>query len=150
MNGFFLILKLKVKIIFCYFSILNTINTFMKTYELDTFITFGKYEGITLKQIFEKDPDYILWCCEFLEHFYISEQTIENLKNFNSTLSIPERVIEILDKKYDDWIDNDWNERMQERERSREWYNEANSWDNEYYNDSLDMDQQSQEFWDNL
>ncbi len=122
----------------------------MKIYELDTIITFGKYEGNSLKQISEKDPNYILWCCEFLEHFYISKQTIENIKNYNSIFSVSEKILEVLEKKYDDWLDDDWNERMQDREMSTEWYREANSWENDYYNDSLDMDQQSPEFWDNL
>lgn len=121
----------------------------MKIYESDTVFSFGKYEGQTLRQVSEKDTNYILWCCENLEHFYISEQTLENIKNYNSTFLVPKSILEILDKKYDDWTDNDWNERMQDREMSREWYREANSWNNEYYNDSLDMDQQSQDFWDN-
>lgn len=123
----------------------------IKEYELgDTIFYFEKYNALTLKQVSEKDPDYILWCCEFMENFYISKQTIENIKNYNPTFSVPKRILEILDKKYDDMTGNDWKERMQDREMSTEWYHEANSWDNEYYNDALDMDQQSPEFWDNL
>lgn len=115
----------------------------MKAYEINSIINFGKYENFTLENISKIDPDYINWCINNLDHFYISEEVISEISTINPIFKVSEDEINILNNKLDSYYedsnstyyeDNDWN----------------NSWDSEYYNDSLDMDQQSPEFWDSI
>lgn len=52
----------------------------MKTYKEDTVLTFGKFNGKTILQVAQSEPGYIDWCAKNLEHFYLSDETIANLK----------------------------------------------------------------------
>ena len=49
----------------------------MRTYQLDSTLHFGKYEGETLRSILEKDPDYVVWCFQNLGHFHIAREVLE-------------------------------------------------------------------------
>ena len=52
-------------------------------YELDTVISFGKYEGYTVKDVFIKRPEYIELCLSRLDFFYIEIHTEEELNELN-------------------------------------------------------------------
>jgi broad specificity phosphatase PhoE len=52
----------------------------MKFYTLDTEFSFGKYEGKTVKEIIEIQPTYLDWCAINLDHFYISDEIIEEIQ----------------------------------------------------------------------
>ena len=36
----------------------------MKFYDIDSVFTFGKYEGMTIAEVYEKDPKYLKYCEE--------------------------------------------------------------------------------------
>lgn len=52
----------------------------MKFYDVDSIFTFGKYEGETLAEVFEKDPKYIKYCEENIDDFYISPDVLKELR----------------------------------------------------------------------
>ena len=53
----------------------------MKFYDVDSIFTFGKYEGETLAEVFEKDPKYIKYCEENIDDFYISPEVLKELRS---------------------------------------------------------------------
>ncbi len=120
----------------------------MKVYKFDTIFTFGKHKGKHINEIVSVDPAYITWCIINLDHFYITRELISTLSanhpNFIlgdegfKSLEIKEaRMMEIAQNTADDrYID------------SAEDY--PNVFESEYYNDNLDMDQQSMEFWNEI
>ncbi|AGY54606.1 hypothetical protein BRDCF_p1979 [Bacteroidales bacterium CF] len=75
----------------------------MKFYNLDTEFTFGKYEGKTVREILEIQPAYLDWCAINLDHFYISEEVIEEIKVSNSDFKISEEGVNKLNEKYEQW-----------------------------------------------
>jgi|LakMenEpi03Aug12_release.lakeMendotaPanAssembly.Ray.scaffolds.fasta_scaffold1015646_2 hypothetical protein len=120
----------------------------MKHYDLDSLFTFGKYEGKTGRQIIDLQPSYIDWCARNLDHFYISEEVIEEIIKIKPDFTLSTEGQQKLDEKYANWEceqesfqdyddDNDYDDRNAD-------YNQTD-WSN--YNDDLDMDQQSIEFW---
>ena len=52
----------------------------MKSYELNTEFGFGKFKGKTLREVVLLEPSYLEWCGANLDHFYISEDVIKELK----------------------------------------------------------------------
>lgn len=52
----------------------------MQFYDVDSIFTFGKYEGQTLAEVFEKDPKYINYCQENLDEFYIAPDVLKELR----------------------------------------------------------------------
>ena len=48
------------------------IESTMKFYDLDDVFTFGKYEGMTIAEVYQKDPKYIKYCEENIDEFYVS------------------------------------------------------------------------------
>jgi hypothetical protein len=62
----------------------------MKFYTLDTEFTFGKYEGKTVKEVLELQPTYLDWCAVNLDHFYISDETITEIKKIKPDFTITE------------------------------------------------------------
>ena len=53
----------------------------MQFYDVDSIFTFGKYEGETLAEVFEKDPKYIKYCQENIDEFYISPEVLKELRS---------------------------------------------------------------------
>lgn len=118
----------------------------MKIYNLDTEFTFGKYQYKTIRQVIEIDFLYINWCVTNLEHFYIGSNVVNELQQINPDFKLTEVEQKILEDKHADWIQYldeqaEWSNAFDERSR-------AILGDN--YNDELDMDQQSQDFWEDL
>ena len=62
----------------------------MKFYSLDTKFTFGVYEGKTMKEILAHQPSYLNWCAINLDHFYISEEIIAEIKIIKPDFKITE------------------------------------------------------------
>jgi hypothetical protein len=75
----------------------------MKFYTLDTEFTFGKYEGKTVKEIIEIQPTYLDWCAINLDHFYISDEIIEEIKVIKPDFIITEEGKQKLAEKYSNW-----------------------------------------------
>ena len=75
----------------------------MKIYTLDTEFTFGKYEGKTVKEVLELQPNYIDWCAINLDHFYISDEAITEIKEIKPDFTITEEGKQKLADKYSTW-----------------------------------------------
>ena len=59
----------------------------MKFYDLDDIFTFGKYEGQTITEVYEKDPKYIKYCEENIDEFYVSPALKRDLKSLGRAVS---------------------------------------------------------------
>ena len=69
----------------------------MKEYTQNSLLKFGKYNGSILEDIAKTDPNYINWCIINLDHFYLSEEAIEELRA-NSGLVISEEATLALEQ----------------------------------------------------
>jgi hypothetical protein len=75
----------------------------MKFYNLETEFTFGKFEGKTIKQIIDVQPLYIDWCAINLDHFYISESVIDEIKTIKPDFDLSLEGKQKLLEKYSTW-----------------------------------------------
>ena len=75
----------------------------MKFYTLDTEFTFGKYEGKTVKEVLEIQATYLDWCAINLDHFYISDETITEIKEIKADFTISEEGKQKLADKFSIW-----------------------------------------------
>tara|TARA_B100000700_G_scaffold213492_1_gene234795 strand:- start:54 stop:263 length:210 start_codon:yes stop_codon:yes gene_type:complete len=62
--------------------------------------TFGKYEGKTVKEGLDLQPNYLDWSAINLDHFYISDETITEIKEFKPNFTITEEGKQKLADKY--------------------------------------------------
>jgi hypothetical protein len=118
----------------------------MKFYELNSVFTFGKYQGKTALEILNLQPSYLDWCAINLDHFIMSENVIDEIEKLEPTFAFSPEGLQKMDEKLDQWNDEitsyqDYDEDYDDRNAD---YNQTD-WSN--YNDDLDMDQQSIEFW---
>ena len=129
-------------------------------YKKDYILSLDRHNGCTIEWIIKNDFDYIVYCMETIDKFFIDGYYLIDLCNsgyfFNSQTIVKYRVkrIELVAHikvhhaasiaqeacnspylNYDSDEDDGWG---------------GNSSSNPYYDDDSDMDQQSQEFWDNL
>lgn len=83
----------------------------VKEYQINSVVKFGRFNGKTLSDIVSIQSDYIEWCIIHLDHFYISEDTIDNLSEINSEFTINSQMLDILKEKsknvYSRYRDND-------------------------------------------
>ena len=121
----------------------------------DSVIGFGRHEGLTVKEIFEIDGTYIEFCMRELGQFYLKSEVIIDLINkgyvFSDETTLKYRE-KLQDFKSGVYFNNKHIEELESRSDYGDddedgWGGDVNS--NPHYNDDLDMDQQSQEFWDN-
>lgn len=89
---------------------------------------FGKYSALTLKEVIDCDPSYIDWCLKNVSRFAMDGNASSYYRG---------------DKKVAYWTEDEDTSYHYEEEYE-------NFFDSPYYNDQLDMDQQSIEFWDDL
>lgn len=52
----------------------------MKSYQTNTVIHFGKHMNKSILQVCKNEPSYISWCLINLDHFFISEITLREIK----------------------------------------------------------------------
>ena len=57
-----------------------------KVYGITTTLDFGKYEGYTVGNILELDPEYILWASQYVSQFKMTK-SVKNVL-FQSTSDI--------------------------------------------------------------
>jgi len=122
----------------------------MKFYTLDTEFTFGKYEGKTVKEIIEIQPTYIDWCAINLDHFYISDEIIEEIKVIKPDFTITEEGKQKLADKYsnleseqqqDDYDDyDDYDRRESYGQYAGSYAQEVEGLSDDFINDVLDGD----------
>lgn len=116
----------------------------MKFYNLDTEFTFGKYEGKTVREILEIQPAYLDWCAINLDHFYISEEVIEEIKVSYSDFKISEEGVNKLNEKYEQW------EGEQEDYEEYDDYNERESYGKYAGSYAQDVEGLSDDFIDDV
>jgi hypothetical protein len=58
-------------------------------FELNTKYSFGKHKGSTLKSVYIKDPDYIIFCIKKIDFFVIEEPTFSLLNDLNLNKKCP-------------------------------------------------------------
>lgn len=127
-------------------------------YKMFYTVHWGNYEDMEIISIILKDPEYILWCIINLEHFAIDKsifliESIQKEPQYLTALEINSIKCLIIEKwgTDNDDFDRDSNYNTYD---SYDDYNDYDDFthpdDSPYYNDNLDMDQQSPEFWDSL
>ncbi|MDR2126452.1 MAG: hypothetical protein LBP63_06460 [Prevotellaceae bacterium] len=79
----------------------------MKLYDFNTVFHFGIYKGETLIDIFEDDPDYIVWCIIHLDHFLISEDLITEMQLINPNFTLSPEAQDILNEKQEEYNEYD-------------------------------------------
>jgi hypothetical protein len=48
-------------------------------YSLEDILDFGKYNGFNIKEVYQFDPDYLEWCIETVEYFYVDLDHVKAL-----------------------------------------------------------------------
>ena len=117
----------------------------MKIYDLDTKFTFGNYEGQTVRQIIDVQPSYIEWCSINLNHFYIPKEVIEEIQKIRPDFILSNVAEQKLDEKHNIWANQFNYADDNDGYIDNSSYQDQTDWSN--YDDNLDMDQQSIEFW---
>ncbi len=93
----------------------------MEFYELDTEFTFGKYQGKTLEEVFEIEPAFINYCLINHEHFNLSDDILEELKEQNPDFQFSEEALDKREDKFAKWEEGDNDEVDDERFYSEEF-----------------------------
>ncbi len=79
----------------------------MKFYDLDSVFTFGKYEGKTIKEVFERDPKYIDFCFNNIDEFYVSPEVMRELRAMNlAEITGPTSLESFDDEMLDAYLDD--------------------------------------------
>ena len=78
----------------------------MKFYDIDAVFTFGKYEGMTIAEVYQKDPKYLKYCEENIDEFYVSPSTMRELKSMSRSINDSALLDVNFDKMSDDEIDS--------------------------------------------
>lgn len=99
----------------------------MKFYDVDTEFTFGKYEGKTLAEVFQKDPKYIDYCFNNIDEFYVSPDVLKELRSLDPGYTAPS-INEMDDETLDSFFDEV--EELDEVDESS-FDDEEFSWDDE-------------------
>lgn len=102
----------------------------MKFYDLDDVFTFGKYEGQTIAEVFEKDPKYIKYCEENIDEFYVSPALKRDLKSLGRAVSDSALLDMDFDKMSDDEIASFMNNMDDDNEFSEDRLEKDFDWDN--------------------
>lgn len=105
-------------------------NRIMKFYDLDDVFTFGKYEGQTIAEVFEKDPKYIKYCEENIDEFYVSPALKRDLKSLGRAVSDSALLDMDFDKMSDDEIESFMNKMDDDNEFSEGRLEKDFDWDN--------------------
>ena len=136
------------------------INThIMKFYDLDDVFTFGKYEGQTIAEVYEKDPKYIKYCEENIDEFYVSPALKRDLKSLGRAISDSALLDMDFDKMSDDDIEKFMNSMDEGDEFSEDKLDDDFDWDNadipddspfDEFEDEYDEDEFNDEFGDSF
>lgn len=118
----------------------------MKFYNLDTELTFGKFEGKTVEEVLAIQPSYFDFCLLNLDHFFLSDEVIAEMKVKNPNFTISEAANQKKQEKYDNWQDE--KERENEHDdyddddygTSYEKYGGYNGWSDDVIDDAFEGD----------
>lgn len=129
----------------------------MKFYDIESIFTFGKYEGMTLEEVYSLDPGYIKYCEDNIDEFYVSPSVMRELKSMNRAINDSALLDANFDKMSDDEINDFLSGMEEEDEFSQGKLEEDYDWDNsdladdspfDEFEDEYDEDDFSDEFGD--
>jgi len=140
-----------------------------KIYNLDDEFDFGRNKGKTIKELIQVNPGYVDWVIRNIEGFALSNEALQQAKIITEgkrfskegivELSNEKQNFPILFRKLYGW-DYDFSKEdillinnlkineinsKTKNTYSVHSYHDDTDWSN--YNDDIDMDQQSEEFW---
>lgn len=114
----------------------------MKEYTQNSQIKFGKYNGSILEDIAEADPNYINWCIINLDHFFLSEETVEIFKSDSgftisaeANLALEQKRLEMLDNSDSNDSDYDNYDRRTYDDYNGSYAQEQMGWSDQDIND---------------
>lgn len=115
----------------------------MKFYDLDSVFTFGKYEGKTIKEVFERDPKYIDFCYKNIDEFYVSPEVMRELRATNLAEISEPSALESFDDEFLDAYLDDASEELDGFDESSFDDDEEPRWDDE---EDIDLGIDDEEF----
>lgn len=119
----------------------------MKFYDIDSIFTFGKYEGMTIAEVYEKDPKYIKYCQDNIDEFYVSNSVMKELKALSREKTDAALLNANLDEMTDDEIAAMIGE-MDDDDFSDINIQDDYDWENEDIADDSEIDDMFDEFED--
>jgi hypothetical protein len=102
----------------------------MKFYSLDTEFTFGKFKGKTVREVLDLHPFYLEWCLLKLDHFYISDEALESIKQIKQDFSFSEKANQKRQEKFETW---------QQEQENRHADNYEDDYHHHWSDDELEM-----------
>ena len=120
----------------------------MKTYYLNTTLTFGKYQGKTLKEIADINPSYIEWCILNLNHFNITPSTFEAIKESKPTFPRSTEVEDLCQEESSRrsyYSSDDYYERESYGQYQGSYAQDVEGLSDDFINDVLDGDPEA--YW---
>lgn len=118
----------------------------MKFYDLDDVFTFGKYEGSTISEVYQKDPKYIKYCEDNIDEFYVSPSLMRELKSMGRSMSDTALLNADFDKMSDDEIDAFMQGMDDDDEFTEERLEDDFDWENSDIPDDSPFDEFEDEF----
>jgi hypothetical protein len=103
----------------------------MKFYDVDSMFTFGKYEGMTIAEVYEKDPKYIKYCQDNIDEFYVSPSVLKELKSMGRSASDAALLQTDFDKMDDDEIEDFMDSMDEDEDFDESNLEEDFDWENE-------------------
>lgn len=137
-----------------------------KIYNINDEFDFGKYKGKTVKELLIENPGYIDWVIRNVDGFALSRDTFQQSTSITEgkryprkeVLAEPSTEFEFIEgykgwdfdfSKADILIINNLKIKKIESQTKNTYssnsYHDDTDWT--YYNDDVDMDQQSEDFW---
>jgi hypothetical protein len=117
----------------------------MKIYNINSLFTFGKHSGKKILHVANEDMGYINWCLINLDHFVVSDDTIEEIQKsiLEFKLSdLAEQVrlqkIHTLESEIEDDLDDFDND--DDYGNSGEKYGFYNGWSDDAIDDAFEGD----------
>ncbi len=80
----------------------------MRFYNIDSSLSFGQYQGKTLKEVARIDPGYLEYCALEVSQFYLTDELVEELENIAGDFSLSPEARVQMDTNLlpDDWEDD--------------------------------------------
>lgn len=121
-----------------------------KLSDLDTILSLGKFKGEKINQILNKQPSYINFALENIESVFFRPELLKSIKVNYPNLFISKEAIANNEHKF-----KLWEERERIYNKKRRGINPDNhglepNYSEDFFNDSLDMDQQSESFYNTV
>jgi len=68
-------------------------------YECDSIFQFGKYNGKSLKNVYQENPDYVFWCIRNIQTFYVTLKVLQELQDTFVSVKVPIDIVDISIKR---------------------------------------------------